>query len=440
MTITKERKDNNAETAHLHFVLSQVEVNKAILQIVNEAKSSLFFMSMMSELSDPALLLALNDAVARGVDVEVFHNVNPYVTAPTLKKGQALGFQFNIIEVPMHGSRVPNFISTLLGGTYINPVYTNVTHARFIANGTHCMFGGVDFYRVCEAKNYVQHAIRIDVSTISQQYPCNSIAQHLEELISEATINHNLHSFSPSKLSCSSSGRISSSSSRISSSSSSSGSDGGTSCTSNASSALIATTAVDTSAREAILYMVHEAQYHIFIENQYFEHKNILSSIAQQQKKHPSLKVVLVGNYEFDRNPYHPGKYFSLFGLSKYGNYSLKKETMAGLRYLREQGCRFEFRIYQGQYTHNKIFITDHGKSIAMGTFNLHRRGLDAGNDYEIGVLLNDNTAEIGVGEEESFGEAKKEDRGHILNFASTYIDHVHRETFVMNEVYKALD
>jgi hypothetical protein len=83
---------------------------------------------------------------------------------------------------------------------------------------------------------------------------------------------------------------------------------------------------------------------------------------------------------------------------------------MAGLRYLREQGCRFEFRTYQGQYTHNKIFITDHGKSIAMGTFNLHRRGLDAGNDYEIGVLLNDNTAEIGVGEEESFGEAKKED------------------------------
>ena len=431
MTITKKQKDN-AETAHLHFVLSQVEVNKAILQIVNEAKSSLVFMSMMSELSDPALVLALNDAVARGVDVKVFHNVNPYVTAPTLKKRQALGFQFNIIEVPMHGTRIPNFISTLLGGTYINPMYTNVTHARFIANGTHCMFGGVDFNRVCEAKNYIQHAIRIDVSTISQQYPCNSIAQHLEELISEATIKHNLHSFSPSKLSCSSSGRISSSSS--------SGSDGGTSCTSNASSALIATTAVDTSAREAILCMVHEAQYQIFIENQYFEHKNILSAIAQQQKKHPSLKVVLVGNYEFDRNPYHPGKYFSFCGLSKYGNYSLKKETTAGLRYLREQGCRFEFRTYQGQYTHNKIFITDHGKSIAMGTFNLHGRGLDAGNDCEIGVLLNDNTAEIGVGEEETFGEKKKEDRGHILNFASTYIDHVHRETFVMNEVYKALD
>ena len=103
MTITKKQKDN-VETAHLHFVLSQVEVNKAILQIVNEAKSSLVFMSMMSELSDPALVLALNDAVARGVDVKVFHNVNPYVTAPTLKKRQALGFQFNIIEVPMHGT------------------------------------------------------------------------------------------------------------------------------------------------------------------------------------------------------------------------------------------------------------------------------------------------------------------------------------------------
>jgi phosphatidylserine/phosphatidylglycerophosphate/cardiolipin synthase-like enzyme len=326
--------------ANTALVLSQTAVNAEILSMINEAREHLTWISMMSQHSDPDLIKAINGAITRGVDVNVYHNVNPYVAQPP-----AHPYPLNI--VPMHGTKVFNFVSTMLG-SYVNPMRSNVTHSRFLMNETQCMFGGVDFNRICEADNYVQHAIKISLAN-----PPKGLAkQDLEDVVKHLRLNH-LRDYSfPT--------------------------DG----------ALIGTSAVDSSALDRIISMIRGAEHSIFIENQYFQHTEVLSAIAARQSELPNIKVTLVGNHDFAINPYHPGKDGYL---SPVIGFALSNETMGGLKFLKKLGCLFQFRTYRNKYTHNKIFIFD-GTQLVVGTFNLHQRSLIAGRDFEIGVVVEGET------------------------------------------------
>lgn len=318
------------------IVLSQTAVNAEILSMINEAREHLTWISMMSQHSDPDLIKAINGAITRGVDVNVYHNVNPYVAQPP-----AHLYPLNI--VPMHGTRLFNFVATLLG-SYVNPMRSYVTHSRFIINETQCMFGGVDFNRICEADNYVQHAIKISLTN-----PPKGLAkQDLEDVVKHLKLNHLCNYSFPT--------------------------DG----------ALIGTSAVDSSALDRIMTMIRGAKHSIFIENQYFQHTEVLSAIAARQSELPNIKVTLVGNRDFAINPYHPGKDGYL---SSVIGFALSNETVGGLKFLRKLGCSFQFRTYRNKYTHNKIFIVD-GTQLVIGTFNLHQRSLIAGHDFEIGIVI----------------------------------------------------
>lgn len=399
------------------LILSQAEVNREILQIIVDAKTTLTLISMMSQLSDPELVDALNNATARGISVRIYHSINPYVSNKNANEGSA-SIQVPVCSIPMHGKQVPSFISVMLKGIYIKPFFRNVTHTRCIVNDTHVMFGGVDFNRVCEAQNYIQHAVKIKLSAEGRSSPSSSfdiVRDHMERLVLELRTKGHLYHYTPPKLSPTSSP-----------------------------SAIISTSSVDTSAYQAITSMISQAQHHIFIENQYFEHEDVLSTISKQQALNPLLKVTLVGNYQFDINPYHPGQAFTVCGISRLGNYALWKETKKGLSFLRDKGCEFEFRTYRNKYTHNKIFIVDRGRYVAMGTFNLHRRSLDAGYDCEIGVLM-DTSSSIRISSstcsstiEEKKGEDHYDEEGSntcsesIRKMASEYIESVLEQTQVM--------
>lgn len=366
------------------LILSQAAVNQEILQIIADAKTTLTFISMMSQLSDPQLVHALNEAVSRNVNVHVYHSVNPFVHTPGCPS-----FKFSLTIIPAHGKRLPFILAPLLGGTYVNLTHASVTHTRFIANEAHCLLGGVDFNRICAVNHYVQHAIRISLK-------CHPLVkQQLEEVVLELSKEGNLHNHSFSSTS---------------------------SCASRA--LIIGTSATSTSALETILYMIQQAKYEIWIENQYFEHEEVLSAIAKRQAEFPHghLKVVLVGNYHFDINPYHPGKHVHIYwcGLcSRIGNFTMRKETMKGIRYLKGQGCQFEFRAYRGKYTHNKIFVIDRGRSFAVGTFNLHMRSLDAGKDCEIGVVMWNDIE-------------RNDDRNNNSSVMSDYINSVMKQTEII--------
>ena len=131
--------------------------------------------------------------------------------------------------------------------------------------------------------------------------------------------------------------------------------------------------------------------------------------------------------------------------MSLLGSFTIRTETMKGFAYLYEQGCNFEFRTYRGKYTHNKIFIVDNGRSFAMGTFNMHTRGFDVGNDCEIGVLF-DAGRTIDSSSDNECGEEKKDidtgddysssinSRGNrIMSIASEYVTSVMDETEIMS-------
>jgi phosphatidylserine/phosphatidylglycerophosphate/cardiolipin synthase-like enzyme len=110
----------------------------------------------------------------------------------------------------------------------------------------------------------------------------------------------------------------------------------------------------------------------------------VFSAIAKRQKEEPNLEIILVGNTDFEINPYHPGKGCRV--LSLYANYVFRKETRLGLDMLSKSGCSYQYRTYQNKYTHNKVFIAD--DIIVVGTFNLHERSLEVGNDVETGIVL----------------------------------------------------
>mmetsp|Transcript_5384 Transcript_5384/g.6065 ORF Transcript_5384/g.6065 Transcript_5384/m.6065 type:complete len:692 (+) Transcript_5384:206-2281(+) len=379
----------------IQMIMSQVEVNREILSMIARAKTTLIFVSMMSHLTSPELVTALIESAARGVDVNIFHSFNPYVPAPTNDEIENLFHKASIsfTSIPMHGKRLPNFLSTLMShGSYVNPFRTNVTHTRFICNDAECMFGGVDFNKTCEAENYVQHTIKFSLldDSLNNKTALTGMKLQIKELITELKVTGNLYNYIPSTVSPS---------------------------IHIVGSSIIATSAVDSSAYNAIIDSIQSAKHYIFIENQYFEHKKVLFAIAQKKLKTPSIQVVLVGNYQFHLNPYHPGKYY--FCTNSILNYILRKETINGLIYLMEEGCDFEFRTYRNKYTHNKIFIIDHGRTMIVGTFNLHKRSLDAGNDCEIGVVLKDNSA--------------TSSRNAVMDIASSYIESVMKDTELIN-------
>lgn len=387
-----EQRSQPHSGREIQMIMSQVEVNREILSMIARAKTTLIFVSMMSQLTSPELVTALIESATKGVDVKVFHSFNPYVPAPTKDEIENLFHKASVsfTSIPMHGKRLPSFLSTLIShGSYVNPFRTNVTHTRFICNDTECMFGGVDFNKTCEAENYVQHTIKLSLLDGSA---LTGIKVQLKELITELEVTGNLYNYIPSTAILSIPPVVGSSS-------------------------IIATSAIDSSAYDAIIDTIQSANHHIFIENQYFEHKKVLFAIAQKKLKTPSIQIVLVGNYQFDLNPYHPGKYF--FCTNSILNYILRKETINGLIYLMEKGCDFEFRTYRNKYTHNKIFIVDHGQSMIVGTFNLHKRSLDAGNDCEIGIVLKDNSATSW--------------RNVVIEIASSYIESVMKDTEIIN-------
>ena len=336
-------------------------------------------------------------------------------SSSSMSMSMSMSMSFKVI--PMHGEKVFDFISFLGYGIYISPFKRNVTHSRFIVNDTHCMLGGVDFNKKCEVETYVQHAIKFAI----QNHPSAEfihIQQQVEHLVSELTSKGHLHNYSPSP-----------------------------SRSSSHSNSLIASSGVNCSAYESIIRMIQQAKHHIFIENQYFQHEGMLSAIAKRQMQCPSLQVVFVGNYHFKINPYHPGTLLWWAGLSLVATHMIRTETMKGLAYLCDQGCNFEFRTYRGKYTHNKIFIVDHGRSFAMGTFNLHTRGFDVGNDCEIGVLLNDSNNSAGTSSSKDHHQEEKKDgnagddhsssstggNSSITSMASEYITSVMKETEILS-------
>lgn len=389
------------------FVFSQAAVNKEIMQIIADAETALIFISMMSQFSDYQLVQAINDCASRGVNVMLYHSVNPYVSAPTPEEISSLfhaSVSFSVI--PMHGPRVPNIIS-VLGANYVYKFHKNVTHSRFIANDSFCLFGGVDFNRVCETNTYVQHAIKISLEPSSLNDNWDGIGnKQLKDVVFELKKRGNLEKFSFPQPFLSWHQIMSSSPPTPLSSSSSSLSSPSTSLSLTLSAAfsnvlIIGTSLIDASAFDAIICMIEQAKDQIFIENQYIEHREVLHAIAKRQFECPHMKVILVGNYDFDINPYHPGakNVFSRWcgvacGFSWLANYVLRQNTMKAIRFLVEQGCLFEFRMYKGRYTHNKIIIIDKGRFVAVGTFNLNTRSLDAGNDCEIGVVIMNSTTD----------------------------------------------
>lgn len=340
-----ETCDDDARTrsssSTVEFVMSQSVVNSEIIAMVEEATINLTFISMMSQHSDPALVKSIKDAISRGVNVAVYHSANPYVPLPDDDDVPDY-----VQVIPMHGKRLFNFISTLLG-TFVDPMHSNVTHSRFIANDTHAMFGGVDFNKVCESKSYIQNAIKV-----SFEDPHNGFVRNdLNAILNHLRTNASLHEYEYS--------------SRLDSS-------------------FVGTSTVCNSALRLITDIINRAQKLIFIENQYLQHREVFSAIAKRQKEEPNLEIILVGNTDFEINPYHPGKGCRV--LSLYANYVFRKETRLGLDMLSKSGCSYQYRTYQNKYTHNKVFIAD--DIIVVGTFNLHERSLEVGNDVETGIVL----------------------------------------------------
>ena len=111
----------------------------------------------------------------------------------------------------------------------------------------------------------------------------------------------------------------------------------------------------------------------------------VLAALVEAQAVRPALRVIVLGNLDFELNPYHPGKAYRW--LSRLTAWVLRRETGDALRVLRSRGCNFEFRVWNGKYTHNKIAIFDR-RTLIIGTFNLHERALVAGNDVEVGLRI----------------------------------------------------
>ncbi len=341
---TATTKSHHAAAAEL--ILSQKAINDEIVKLVRQASSEVTFISMMSQYNDPHFLSAIQKAQQKGVKVHLFHNVNPYVCEPHRANDDSTLDIHNFIQVktiPMHGKRLWNCLSSLMG-SYVNPMHTNVTHSRLLLADTYCLFGGVDLNRACEANSYVQSAIRINM----KNPPIGFQTSEVDNLVQYLHTNASLMEYNFQKGGC-----------------------------------IIGTSCDDTSAFDRILLMIKSATELVFIENQYFQHIDILTAIAKRQRACPKLRVVFVGNEDFRLNVYHPG---SIWLLKQMTNYVLQRETNGALKILKKQGCRFNFRVYKGKYTHNKVFICDDG--IAMGTFNLHSRSLDSGYDCELGVIL----------------------------------------------------
>ena len=328
----------------VQFVMSQTAVNAEIISMIEESITTLTFISMMSQHSDPDLLKAIEVAASRGVAIMVYHNVNPYVPLPPTKVDKERPEYLQVI--PMHGTKICNCFSTLLG-SYADPMYTNVTHSRFIVNDTHAMFGGVDFNKVCEAETYVQHAIKVSF----ENPPHGFVKDDLDTLVRYLRKNKTLHDYQYSL------------------------------CLGGS---IIGSSTVCESAFRLVIGIIQRAQKLIFIENQYFQHPQVLAAIAKRKQEENNLEIILVGNWDFAINPYHPGKDWIV--LSMLGNYMLRKETQRGLNILSESACQYQYRTYPNKYTHNKIFIAD--DILVVGTFNLHERSLETGNDFETGIVL----------------------------------------------------
>lgn len=325
----------------VQFVMSQSAVNSEIVAMVEESTINLTFISMMSQHSDPALVKSIKDAISRGVNVAVYHSANPYVPLPD--DGELPEY---VQVIPMHGTKIWNVVSTLLG-TFVDPMHSNVTHSRFIVNDTHAMFGGVDFNKVCESESYIQNAIKL-----SFEDPHNGfVKKDLNGILNHLRTSASLHEYEYSLCL-----------------------DG----------SFVGTSTVCNSALRLITEIINRAQKLIFIENQYLQHREVLSAIAKRQKEKPNLEIILVGNTDFEINPYHPGKCYRV--LSSYANYVFRKETRLGLDMLLKSGCSYQYRTYQEKYTHNKVFIAD--DVLVVGTFNLHERSLELGNDIETGIVL----------------------------------------------------
>jgi phosphatidylserine/phosphatidylglycerophosphate/cardiolipin synthase-like enzyme len=328
----------------VQFVMSQRAVNAEIISMIEESTTTLTFISMMSQHSDPDLRKAIEVAASRGVDVMVYHNINPYVPLPPTKDDEVTPKYLQAI--PMHGKRLWNFISTLLG-SYVDPMHANVTHARFIVNDTHAMFGGVDFNKVCESDSYVQHAIKVSF----EDPPHGFIKDDLDSIVRYLRVNKMLHEYQYSM------------------------------CLGGS---IIGSSAVCESAVRFVIGIIQCARKLVFIENQYFQHPQVLNAIAKRKQEVENIEIILVGNDDFTINPYHPGKDWG--ALSMLGNFMLWQETQNGLNLLSESDCQYQYRTYPNKYTHNKIFIAD--DILVVGTFNLHERSLKAGNDFEIGIVL----------------------------------------------------
>jgi len=337
MTMEDLPNNDSTEKMKIELVYSQACIHAEILRMIDQARERLTFLSMMTEHGDPELVQALNKASQRGVEVLIFHSENPYVVLPLQEESS------NIHVIPMHGKKMRSYISDAVGH-HIDDFHYSLTHSRMLLNDTHCLFGGVDFNRKCDTKEYVQNAIKIQLDD-SFRETTSKIRDHLKQ-------HKDLHQFEFLRTG-----------------------------------PIIGTSMVSCSASERLYSLIDNAKEVIFIENQYIQHPGLLQRIVSSQQLYPNLKVIIIGNQDFEVNPYHPCKYHNKI-ISKLVNVHLRLQTSKGLSRLKR--CNYQFRVYTNRrYVHNKVFIID--DTFVMGTLNFHERSLDAActkRDCEMGVLL----------------------------------------------------
>jgi len=322
------------------LVLNQHLINDAIVDMLDQATTTFTWISMMSQHTCTTLIDAVHRALHRGVDVRIFHSINPYVA---LHKPHP----YPITVLPMHGVPIPATISSIIGA-HVHDFRSHVTHARFVVNDDAVLFVGCDYNNTLTVSSYVQHALLIRVKDAPVGFDVGAVQAVVQVLRRHGDLQTCVFG------------------------------QGG----------VVGTTAVGDSAVDQIVSMIATATRSVFIENQYIEHKRVLEAVWRRQVELGGrLAITLVGNLDFGLNPYHPTK--GIWVVEEVLAWFLRRKTTTGLQYLKGLGCSFRFRVYPGRYTHNKIFVVDE-QQICWGTFNLNERSLDRRGDTEIGVYLAD--------------------------------------------------
>jgi hypothetical protein len=324
------------------LILNQRAINHAIVSMLDHATTTFTWISMMSQHNSTPLVAAVHRALRRGVDVRIFHCTNPYVPLEH-------PYPYPMIVIPMHGRRLPPYLSSVIG-SYVSDFRRNVTHARFVINDDTLIVGGVDYNVTMTMSSYVQHALMLRLTDPPSGFGVDGIHTVVAILRTHGDLQW---------------------------------------CTLGRG-GFIGTTPVDSSAVDRIIAMIMTATRSVFIENQYIEHQGVLAAVWRRQVELKGrLDVTIVGNLDFELNPYHPTQWTKVLG------WIGRRRTVGGLRYLQGLGCTFSFRVYPGKYTHNKLFVVDE-QQICWGTFNLNDRSLEPGWDIEIGVYLADGSEVIG--------------------------------------------